>query len=180
MKPRIVFLHGNQSLHWSFAWSPWLKSELEKRGYETFFETFPDSIIARKKYWIAFLKEHIKAGPEDVLVGWSSGAVAAMRYAEIETIRGSILISPCYTDLHDALEAQSGYYETPWDWERIRSNQDRISLIHSNNDPFIPTAEFEMIAAKLQTRTQIIQNAGHFIDRLNFPEILNEIETLYH
>lgn len=179
MKPRIIFLHGNQSLHWSFAWSPWLKAELEKRGYSTFFETFPDSIIARKTYWLAFLKEHINAGPEDVLVGWSSGAVAAMRYAEMQQIRGSILVSPCYTDLHDALEQQSGYYDTPWNWEKIRANQTHITLIHSDNDPFIPSSEFETIATNLHTRTYRIPNGGHFIDRLTFPEILTEIETYY-
>lgn len=56
----------------------------------------PDSVIARSNYWLPFLEEHVKAGENDVLIDWSSGAVAAMRYAETHTIKGSILISPCY------------------------------------------------------------------------------------
>ena len=116
MKPRFVFVHGNQTTHWASAWAPWLKAELESLGFECVFETMPDSIIARSKYWLPFLKEHIKVGENDVIVGWSSGAVAAMRYAEAYKIHGSILVSPCYTDLGDAMEKQSGYYDAPWHW----------------------------------------------------------------
>jgi len=83
MKPRIVYIHGNGASHWSFAWAQWLKTELEKMGYPTFFETMPDSVIARKQFWFPFLENHIKVGEGDVLVGWSSGAIAAMRYKEL-------------------------------------------------------------------------------------------------
>ncbi len=113
MKPRVIFIHGNQSTHWAFAWAPWLKRELEARGYETFFETFPDSVIARAKYWLPFLEEHVRAGENDVLVGWSSGAVAAMRYAETHRVLGSVLVAPSHTDLGDALEKESGYFDAP-------------------------------------------------------------------
>ena len=113
MKPRFIFVHGNQSTHWSFAWTPWLKNELETLGFETFFETMSDSIIARSEYWLPFLKKHVKSRSERCHIGWSSGAVATMRYAENNQILGSILISPCYTDLGDELERQSGYYDAP-------------------------------------------------------------------
>ena len=36
MSKRIVYIHGNDTYHWSFAWAPWLKTELEKLGFETF------------------------------------------------------------------------------------------------------------------------------------------------
>lgn len=79
MKPRIIFIHGNDTEHWSFGWAAWFKAELKKLNFETFFETMPDSIIARAEYWLPFLKDHVKAGANDVLVGWSSGAVAAIK-----------------------------------------------------------------------------------------------------
>ena len=41
MKPRIVYIHGNQTSHWSSSWLKWLKPRLEERGFVTFFETFP-------------------------------------------------------------------------------------------------------------------------------------------
>lgn len=179
MKPRIIYIHGNQSEHWSFAWAPWLKGELESRGYETFFETFPDSIIARAKYWLPFLEEHVHAGENDVIVGWSSGAVAAMRYAETHKINGSILIGPCVSDLGDELEKQSGYFDSPWNWERIRTNQKNIALVYSNNDPYIPQEQFKIIQKELNPEILEITGAGHFTDRNSFPEVLDIIIRTY-
>lgn len=179
MKPRIVFIHGNGTTHWSFAWTPWLKENLEQLGFPTFFETFPDSIIARRKYWLPFLHDHVKAGPADVLVGWSSGAVAAMRYAEANKINGSVLISPCYTDLGIESEKESGYYDDPWNWDAIRSNQKEIALVCSDNDPFIPQKEFEFIIEKLKPQTIKVLGAGHFIERGEIPELLTYLKKTY-
>lgn len=179
MKPRFIFIHGNQTTHWSFAWAPWLKKELEALGFETFFETMPDSIIARSEYWLPFMKDHIKVGESDVVIGWSSGAVAAMRYAEANKIKGSILVSPSCTDLGDDLERQSGYYDAPWQWPTIRSNQQSISLIYGNDDPFIPQTEFEFIAKQLDPQLIEVNGGKHFIERQEFPEMLEYIKHVY-
>lgn len=178
-RTRFIFVHGNQATHWSFAWAPWLKAELESLGFETFFETMPDSIIARSDYWLPFLRDYVKAGPNDVIIGWSSGAVAAMRYAESNQILGSILISPCYTDLNDDLEKQSGYYDTPWQWNDIKNNQARIALLYGDDDPYIPQDEFEFIAAQLKPTNMRIHNGRHFIERTEFPELLEYIKQNY-
>lgn len=179
MQHRIIFIHGNQTLHWSSSFAPWLKTELEKLGFTTFFETFPDSIIAREEYWISFLEEHIHVTENDILLGWSSGAVAAMRFAETHKIKGSILISPSHTDLGDELERQSGYFTRPWDWEKIRNNQKAIALCFGDDDPYIPQKQFFFIAKNLQPETIKISGGGHFNSRLQFPEILTYIKNVY-
>jgi uncharacterized protein len=179
MKPRIVYIHGNQTTHWSFGWAPWLKSELEKRGYETFFETMPDSFIARSKFWLPFLEEHIKAGENDVLVGWSSGATAAMRYAETHKIRGSVLIGPSSSDLGDDLEKQSGYFDAPWQWQKIKENQQQIALVYSDNDPYIPQEQFEIVKKELKPDVLMLPGRKHFIEDATFPELLDYIVKTY-
>lgn len=179
MKPRFVYIHGNQSTHWSFGWATWLKDELEKLGYETFFETMPDSVIARSEYWLLFLKEHVKVSENDVIVGWSSGAVAAMRYAEENKLLGSILVSPCYTDLGDDLEKQSGYYDKPWKWNSIKANQKKIALVWGDDDPYIPQSEFEFITEQLEPEPIKIHEGKHFIEQQTFPEILQYIRQNY-
>lgn len=180
MKPRFVYIHGNETNHWSFAWASWLKTELETLGYETFFETMPDSIIARSKYWLPFMKDIVKVGSNDVIIGWSSGAVAAMRYAEDNKVLGSILVSPCYTDLNgDELEIQSGYYDKPWHWDKIRANQSHIALFYGDNDPYISQPEFEHIAKMLKPTTTKIPNGKHFVERSQFVELLEYIKKTY-
>jgi len=179
MKPRFVYVHGNETTHWSFAWAGWLKHELEQAGFETFFETMPDSIMARSKYWLPFLQDHVGVGENDIIIGWSSGAVAAMRYAEVHKIMGSILISPCYTDLDDEAEKLSGYYDAPWNWDAIKANQNAITLFWGDNDPYIPQEEFNYIAKHLDTTCIKIKDAGHFIEQQSFPELMKYISDTY-
>lgn len=178
MKPRFIFIHGNQSTNWAFAWTPWLKKELDQLGYETSFETFPDSIIARSEYWLPFLQDFLEAGENDVLVGWSTGAVAAMRYAENHRLKGSILVSPSYTDMGDELEKQSGYFDTPWQWQKIKDHQEKIALI-CDDDPYIPKEEFEFIAKQLQPTQIEVPGGKHFIEKTEFPELLSYIKANY-
>lgn len=179
MITRIIFIHGNQTSHWSLSWAGWLKKELDKLGYPNFFETFPDSIIARSEYWLPFLKDHVQAGENDVIVGWSSGAVAAMRYVESTKIKGSVLISPCYTDGGDVLEKQGGYYGKPWNWEAIKNNQEKIALFYGDDDPYIPQTEFEYIAAQLQPTVFKISHGKHFIEYETFPQLLEYLKKGY-
>lgn len=176
---RIIFIHGNDTMHWSGKWCGWLKQALDKLGVESFFETFPDSIMARSEYWLPFLRDHVKAGEGDVLVGWSSGAVAAMRYSETNKILGSILISPSYTDLGDELEKASGYFSKPWSWEAIRNNQKKITLVYGDDDPYIPRDQFEFIATQLLPEIIVVYGAGHFLNQTAFPELLENIKAKY-
>ena len=178
-KPRIIFLHGNDTTHWSLSWAGWFKEELDKLGFDTFFETMPDSIFARADYWLPFIEEHIEANENDVIVGWSSGAVAAMRYAETNHILGSVLISPTYTDLGDDIEAESGYFDEPWKWGNIKAHQRKIALITGDNDPFIPQEEFDHIAKQLQPERIKISRGGHFVEQEVFPQLIEYIRTNY-
>lgn len=180
MKPRIIFVHGNQTRRWSNnPWVPWLKSQLNDIGFSTVFETMPDSIIARAEYWLPFLSDELTVGNSDVLIGYSSGATAALRYAETYKIRGSVLISPCYTDLDDDFEKQSGYYDQPWDWDSIKANQKEIVLFCGSNDPFIPQEEFGYISEQLGCEMHNISGEEHFIDRAEFPEVLEYLKAQY-
>lgn len=176
---RVIFIHGNGTDHWSGAWCGWLKQELDKMGVENFFETFPDSIMARSEYWLPFLRNYVKTGEGDVLVGWSTGAVAAMRYAEENKIKGSILISPSFTDLGEESERVSGYFDKPWNWEVIKKNQEKITLVYGDDDPYISQEEFEFITSKLSPEVLKLHGAGHFLNQNTFPEIADNLKKNY-
>ncbi len=176
MPHKIILIHGNDTMRWSYAWLPWVKQELEKLGHEVIGETFPDSILARKEYWLKFLKERLGADENTILIGHSSGAVAAMRYAECNKILGSILVSPCYTDLGLESEKQSGYFDDPWQWEKIRQNQQWIIQFGSLDDPYIPQTEFQHIHQMLATDYYEFKDRGHFSEnQLTFPELIKAV-----
>ena len=127
---KIIFIHGNGGCSPQDNWFPYLQNELEKLGLAVIARQFPDAKLARSCYWLPFLKNELQADEFTIIVGHSSGALAAMRYAEHNKLLGSILIGAMHTDLGIESEVLSGYFDEPWDWAAIKSNQQWLSLIH--------------------------------------------------
>lgn len=159
---KIILIHGNGGCKATDYWLPSVKQEIEQLGITVIARDFPDSVLARSSYWIPFLKNNLGADKDTVLVGHSSGAVCAMRFAEKYPILGSVLIGACYTDLGIESERMSGYYDSPWEWERIRRNQKWILQFASKDDPWIPIDEARHIHEKLKTEYVEFADRGHF------------------
>jgi len=168
---KIILIHGNGGSTAGDIWYPWLERECLALGLTVINRTFPDNVRARARFWLPFLEE-LGADENTVLVGHSSGAVAAMRYAETHRLLGSILVGVCHTDLGDAGEAASGYYSAPWRWDLIRDHQQWIAIYHSTDDPHIPAAEPRHVAARLRCSYFEFGDRGHFVDAHALPEIV--------
>jgi pimeloyl-ACP methyl ester carboxylesterase len=169
--PKAILIHGNGGCTAADIWLPWVERELAAAGLDVINRTFPDNVKARARYWLPFLEE-LGADDQTILIGHSSGAVAAMRYAETHRLLGSVLVGVCHTDLGDAFEAASGYYGAPWQWDRIRNNQRWIGIYQSSDDPLIPVAEARFVAAQLRCSYFEHTDRGHFTDSREFPELV--------
>ena len=172
--PNVILIHGNGGSTAGDIWLPYLERELTALGLRVINQTFPDNVKARAKVWLPFLDE-LGADEHTILIGHSSGAVAAMRYAETHRLFGSVLVGVCHTDLGDSGEAASGYYREPWQWSQIRDNQHWIAIFHSTDDPHIPTAEARHVAAQLKCSYFEFSDRGHFVDSREFPEIVSYV-----
>lgn len=139
----------------------------------------PDNHEAKMDVWLPYMKNELGIDEDTIIVGWSSGGVAAMRYAEKYKIRGSVLIGVNYTDFGDDLEKISGYYVAPWNWQKIRENQRWIVQFASEDDPVIPIVEARFVHEQLQSRCHEFPNRKHFgypDPMLVFPELLSIFE----
>ena len=166
---QVIVIHGNGGSTAADAWYPRVERECAALGLAVVNRTFPDNVKARARFWLPFLEE-LGADEETVLIGHSSGAVAAMRYAETHRLLASILVGVCHTDLGDGGEAASGYYREPWQWEDIRRHQQWIAIYHSIDDPHIPVREPRFIAAQLRCAYFELADRGHFVDPDALPE----------
>jgi pimeloyl-ACP methyl ester carboxylesterase len=167
----VILIHGNGGCTAGDIWFPWLERECAALGLRVINQTFPDNVKARARFWLPHL-EQLGADENTILIGHSSGAVAAMRYAETHRLFGSILVGVCHTDLGDSGEAESGYYSAPWQWERIRDNQRWIAIYQSTDDPLIPIAEPRFVAKQLKCSYFELEDRGHFTNARDFPEVL--------
>lgn len=172
-QPNFILIHGNGGGNAYDCWLPQVAHDLRELGLTVSNESFPDPIKARAKYWLPFI-EQLGANESTVIIGHSSGAVAAMRYAETHQILGSVLVGACYTDLGEASERVSGYYEAPWDWQSIKANQHWVLQFASPSDPYIPIAEARYIQKHLATKYFELAKRGHFQDN-NFPELVKAL-----
>ncbi len=176
---RVILIHGNCGSKPTDNWFPYVKMELERMEIEVIAPQFPDADLARSSYWIPFLKNELKADENTIIIGHSSGAIAAMRFAEKNRIFGSILIGAYHTDLGYEKEKLSGYFDEPWNWDAIKNNQNWIIQFASTDDPWIPIAEPRFVRDQLNTEYHEFQDQGHFggdYNKRTFPEVVAELQ----
>ncbi|OGN28085.1 MAG: hypothetical protein A3A33_04065 [Candidatus Yanofskybacteria bacterium RIFCSPLOWO2_01_FULL_49_25] len=170
----VIFIPGNGGGSTKENWFPYVQSELEKLGLTVIAEQFPDPDLARAEYWLPFL-EKLGTDEHTILIGHSSGALAAMRYAEHHNILGSVLVGVAHTDGGDVKEKASGYFDTPWDWVAIKRNQQWIIEFHSTDDPYIAVAEARFVHDKLDADYHEFTDRGHFFPADAFPELIESV-----
>lgn len=177
---RVVLIHGNCGASIDGIWFPYLKRELEDRGYDVVAKTFPDPIKGRMRYWLPFLTEVIRPDERTAIIGHSSGAVAAFRYAESAPLFGTFAVAGHHTDCGYELERRSGFFDRPWDWAAIRRNQRFIVQFHSTDDPLVPVQVAQELHQLTGSRFTLMEGRGHFgspgqKDIEKFPELLSAV-----
>ncbi len=73
------------------------------------------------------------------------------------------------------------FIDTPYDWETIRKNAGAISILHTDNDPYIPLSQAEALAKNLQSAVTLIPGGGHLnasAGFVEFPRLLETVETI--
>lgn len=173
---KAIFVPGNGGDNYQDRWRPYLKSELEKLGIAFTNVDFPDPVLASMNVWLPFIKE-LGADENTILIGHSSGAEAAMRYAENNKLFGTVLVGACYTDLGLQNEKEAGYYDKPWQWDKIKNNQKWIIQFHSTDDPFIPIEEARFVHDQLNTEYYEFKDRKHFGNGTEFPELMEAIKN---
>ena len=169
---RIAIVPGNGAADiFKSNWYGWLNTKLKASGRfsEVLCETMPDPHAARRSIWLPFMLTTLGcSSPETIVIGHSSGAVAALRLLEDHKLAGCVVVSACHTDLGDAGEQAAGYYPPSggeWKWDQIRENSGgNIVVLHSDNDPFIPLEEAQHVADNLNVPLTVKAGRSHFFD----------------
>ena len=144
-------------------------------GFSCDLRNMPDPVTARRSIWLPFMKNELGVDEDTIIIGHSSGACAAVRYAEENKVAGLVLVGAYTSDLGDSTEAASGYFADEWRWEAARANSGFIHLFGSTDDPFLPWSEQETVATSLKAELHKYEDRGHFMDA-TLPEIITVIK----
>jgi len=140
-----------------------------------FMRNMPDARLAREKFWIPFMRDTLKCDQHSIIVGHSSGALAAVRFAEKYPVAGLVLVGAYVSDLGDETERASGYFDRPWQWDEVKKNAGFVVQFGSEDDPFLPWDEQKEVATNLGADLKGYKDRGHFMTR-TFPEVVDVVK----
>ena len=168
---------------------PWLKKELEERGFKVFNPSMPNPVKPRIETWVNFLKEQVGVPDIDmILLGHSIGAQTVLRYLETlndgDKIGGAVLVAgwvhltdAAYETEEDPLVAKP-WLETSLDWQKIKSHANKFIGIFSDNDPVVPLSDSEIFEEKLGAKIITEHDKGHFSGSDGIKELPSALEAI--
>lgn len=159
-----LILHGTSN-NSQDNWFQWLSSNLQQGGYKTWVPDLPDADVPNPVTYLQFIKDNNWAFDQNsVMVGHSSGAVAILYILQNlqadTTIDTAVLVGAFKDNL--GRDELSRLFNTPFDFEIIKSRARRIVLIHSDNDPYCPLEHAQYLANQLEAELILMPGEAHF------------------
>ncbi len=164
-------------------WYPWLKKELEKRGFKVTIPKMPNSSEPVIEKWVSYLSKITSTADKDTyFVGHSIGCQAILRYLENsgKKIGGAVFVSGWFTlkglETDEEKTIAKPWIKTSINFDRIKG---KFFAIFSDNDPFVQLKKNkEIFETKLGAKTIIEHNKGHFTDEEGVKEISSVLEAI--
>ncbi len=179
---KVVIIHGTKGSP-QCHWFPWLKGELEQRGYSVSVPSMPTPEGQSLLNWWRVFNENVGTlHSSSILVGHSLGAVFALRLLEASTIPVAkvVLVSGFVRSLglpeYDALN--SSFVADAFDWARIRAGARQIICFAGENDPYVPIEQSRELAKSLEISLRLIKGGGHLNHESGFNEFPMALEAI--
>ncbi len=174
---RAIIIHGWEGTP-EGHWKPWLKNEIEKKGWKTEIPQMPETMHPKFDQWLSHLTNIIGKPDKNLfLIGHSLGGTIILRYLETidKKIGGAVLVAAAIESPQP--EVQS-FFKTSFDWPKIKANCQKFVAINSDNDYFIPIEQGKTLEKNLDAELIIMKNMGHFSSKENLKELPIILEVL--
>ncbi|MBI3093032.1 MAG: alpha/beta hydrolase [Candidatus Levybacteria bacterium] len=168
MKKRAFLIHGWEGYP-EEGWRPWLKQELEEKGFTVVVPSMPDTENPKIKVWVSHLAKIVGTpNKTDYFVGHSLGCITILRYFETlkdnQKVGGSVLVAGFAHDLeYDGYKGElSSFFQTAVNWEKIKKHCNKFIAIHSDDDPWVPVKHSKIYKEKLGAKAIVMHKMKHF------------------
>lgn len=180
MKNKAFIIHGWEGTPDS-NWFPWLKRELEGKGFEVAVPQMPNADYPKMGEWLAHLQKVVGEPDENTyFVGHSLGVIAILQYLEAlssgKKVGGAILVAGFSEPV--GIGELKNFFATPLDYEKIKNTAKKIITVNSDNDPYVPLAQGEILRDKLGAKLIVVPKGDHLNagnGSFEFPQVYDEI-----
>jgi predicted alpha/beta hydrolase family esterase len=173
MKGKRVFLVHGWGDNPEVNWLPWIKKELERKGFKVTAPFMPDTDYPKISAWVKTLKDAVGVLDKDTyFIGHSMGCQTIMRAIESlpgKDVCGGVVFVAGWIKILEmpSLSAEELKIVEPWtrgdvDFNGVKRRIGASVAIFSDNDPFIPLSQEKLFKEKLGAKTIIEHNKGHF------------------
>lgn len=189
---KAIILHGTGSTP-DDNWFPWLKHELEFRGYEVFVPQLPDSSTPNRHRYDDFLRKSGWDFSDNIIVGHSSGSTTILNLLEQDWfphVKAAVFVG--FFVNNDYIENNPPEWYTPgqfknlfppegFNFAKVKEKSEHRYVIHSDNDPYcdpkLAADTAKLIGAELRIvpgGKHLSKNSGGYIE---LPEIIEVLEN---
>lgn len=172
MKKRVFVAHGWDGTPEEGGF-PWLKKELEAKGFEVQVPQLPDTGNPRIENWVPALAKVVgKPDEQTYFVGHSMGCQTIARYLETlpegQKVGGAVFVAGFFKHLKgleddpEVRETDKHWLGTPIDLSKVRTHLSKSVAIFSDDDPYVPLDNQDDFRSKLGSEIIVQHNQGHF------------------
>jgi len=187
---RAIIVHGWAS-HSRDSWFPWIKKELESKGFQVSIPNLPFPRFPLIPLWTHALRACVGTVDQDtVFIGHSIGCQAILRFLATQShpAKGAVFVAGFFTlnkpESWIKKKIIAHWLHQPLDLDKLQKLLPDSTAIFSDNDRRIPLDENRRAFKKnLGSKILIDHNKKHFAGKqgiTELPSALNATLDLFH
>jgi len=172
MQKRVYIIHGWDGYP-EEGWFPWLKKELESKGFIVTVPLLPNNEEPRIKNWIPALQQIVNNPDEQTyFIGHSMGCQAIIRYLETlpenNKVGGAIFVAGFFKSLSNLEDEEvvrdvaNEWLKTPINLQKAKKHLNKSIAIFSDDDPYVPLDNQDEFKNILNSKIIIEHKKKHF------------------
>jgi hypothetical protein len=180
---KAVLLHGTDGTP-EGGWRPYVKAQLQERGYEVWVPALPDNHTPNMQVYNDFLLTSGWDFTDNLVIGHSSGAVQVLNLLmdkRCPAISAAVMVGAwahnAGTDM-DTGQFKDTFPQDGFAFEVIARKAKHRLFVHGDNDPYCPLEQAKWLAAQLSSEILIIPDGGHLGGEDGYREFPELIEAL--
>ena len=180
---RVFIIHGWDGSP-NEGWFPWLKKELENKGFSVRVPAMPKPEKPKIENWVNYLSKKVgRPDKNTYFVGHSIGCQTILRYLETlpsdKKAGGAVFVAGWFTlknlETKEEKEISKPWLEVPINFKKIKKHTNKFVAIFSDNDPFVPISNKNLFKKRLNAKIIIEHKKGHFDGSDNIPGALKAV-----